>query len=287
MPNLRAVAKNVWDLLTVTCADELDAMPATNTQNVSRSHVLRAPTTFIEAGPPDYADLIIQGSIEDEADVRANCLYFFRHNLYGKDVEVEFFSDDAFTTSVHVANFTVDAMSPAGSTYDWGHVDSSDDLRFDPLRGIAPFEYFLPSTIVFKSVRITIEDPPQTPEICRIWMGVYREMSVNPDFGAMLGIGSNGGSQRTRGGSLIGNPGAKWRTLSMALSRLTEEERAFWLDVMHICGTDKDFVLSLFPADATSERKARDYAGNWKFTSLDAMSLEIGWRTKRITAQEC
>lgn len=297
MPNLRIVPYNLWDDMSMESTFPDTDHPIENTQTVKRSKVFRSA----EVDTTDDVYVIATAPAASGGgfiDVRANCLFFFRHNLYGCGLQVDLYDgttigaigeDPPGNLVWSSGGLTIDAIGSTASTYDWGHVASSNALRYDPLRNYAPYVVWFDDTESFKQITLTISPAVNnfTPEIGRIFLGNYKEMYVNPRFGASLGTKGNGDQGRTRGGSLLSNAGERWKTINYELGTILEEqyEREFWLDMMEMNGMDRDWVMAMFPEDTT--RLGRDYTGNYKFTSLDAIDLQVSYRTKRVVAEEC
>lgn len=290
--NLRIAPYNIWDDLTLTNTEEAEAFPITNTQTIRRSKIFRSneiddeETVYILGTAPSVDESFI--------NLRANCLFLFRHNLWGHEINVQLYDgttigaigEESPTVLVYETTATTVAYSSPG-TYDWGYPDTSDPLRLDPMRNSSPFVLWFPATYAFQQIAITITSAADdfTPEVGRFFLGNYHEVELNPDYGLLLGIETNGDAVRTRGGSLISSPGEHWKTLSAEFNRLSEAERALWLDIMRMNGTHRDFAMSVFPEDGT--RLERDYTMNAKFTSLEAIGMEVSWRTKKLSAKEC
>lgn len=287
MPNIRTAPYNVWDEMDVDNNYANAAYPLTNTQTVKRSRVWRS--TSLDTGDT----VLLLGTGAAGIDVRSNFLALFRHNLFGCTINVSLYDTpgeiggDAPSDLVWSSgDLTIDAIGPPG-TYDWGHVDTSNPLRLDPLRVDAPYVVWFDDTESFRQVAIEITAVADAfvPEVGRFFLGNYLELQANPRFGAALGVKGNGDQARTRGGSLLSNRGELWKTVNYDLGLVQEDERAFWLDMMAMNGLHRDFFMSVFPEEAT--RLGRDYTGNYKFTSLDALELQVSYRTKRVVAEEC
>jgi hypothetical protein len=90
---------------------------------------------------------------------------------------------------------------------------------------------------------------------------------------------------RSRGGSLRTNVGPAWRTMTMDLPRVPEASRAGWIDTMQQVRTGRDFVLSMFPEEAT--RRERDHTLNCKMSTLDPLERwHLVHLKKRIQIEE-
>lgn len=280
--NLRIVPRNFHDEATVTASEAASGFPAANTQNTARDQAWRSSTT---------GTVTIDGTFS-----RARTVSFFgmfRHRNHGGSIRVELFSDAAWTTLATGGDTGTVAINKivggAGDTaYQWGD-DPYGIGQYDPLIAESPYWYWF-SPVAVQSYRVTLSAHSTTFwsgaywQISRLWLGNHFEPAVNPDFGSALGWMDNTDRNRTRGGSLRTNLGARWRTAKMDLQSLNEDESPVWLDIMAWAETGKDVVASLFPLDGT--RRERDNIFMAKFSALDTIGRQVNRLTKTLQLEE-
>lgn len=267
MPQLRIVPENLHDLATLTATGtSVAGFDATNTQNTLRGRTLRV----------SGSSFVIKGTLP--ATCSASHFSMFRHTLTtGQTVALELFSSASWTGSVYDSGaLDADCFTDDSNDFDFG-------LGAAFVRRNIPFAHWFNAT-EFQSYTATFAGV-SSPEIGRVFLGLAKEFTHNPDYGAPLGFQDNTDSGRTLGGSLRNNAGEQWAKLSLDLSCVLESERQFLLDFTDRNGTHKDFVLSLFPEDETLMEAA--YTLNAKFTDLDPIGRQISRLTKRLTMQEC
>lgn len=275
MPNLRIAPRNFHDEATLTSADELTSLPATNTQQVRRGLVYRSSS----ATTPMVA---IKGTLASAR--RVNCFAALRHNLYAASLQLQLYSDAAWTTQVYDSTALAAADLIAGA-YDWGYTPAGTNSQFDPLVTEAPFRLFFAEQTV-QSYQLTVSGTlgAAYAEIGRIFLGRYLELAINPSYGLGLGWQTSSQQVATRGGSLPTNDGARWRTLTFDLNAIGEAQRPTLLDIMAQCGLTRDMLVSVYPEDGT--RRERDYTMNAKFTSLAPIARQPAFHTLKVAMRE-
>lgn len=275
MPNLRIVPENWVDEMTMTGSEGSAAMPLEFLQDVARGHVWRSETLSTGGGGVrEITGTLGSGVVRD-----ANCFFIFRHNLAGGTIRLRLF--DAGASMVYDSGTNTFTPAIAGA-HDFGGA-----LTTDPFQREAPYALYFPLW-EFKSFTLTLGGTLASGDVyaqaCRIFLGRYFEVGINPDYGVQLGVETTTDQVRTRGGSLRSSRGELWRTFTADLNRMSEADRSVWLDIMKLAGLERDIVISLFPGDGT--REERDYCMNGKFTSLDALGYQVSWRTKRLQVKE-
>jgi hypothetical protein len=275
MANLRIAPINFHDDSTVTSANENTALPATNTQTVTRGLVYRSTnaTTPFDA---------IKGTFAVAR--RVNCFALFRHNLYGANVQLRLYSDAAWTTQVYDSTALASATLIVGA-YDWGYTPGGTNTQFDPLISEVAFSHFFTEQTI-RSYKVTVSGTlgAAYAEIGRAFLGRYLEMTYNPAPGLGLGWDTNDSQVRTLGGSLPSSARARWRTLNADLSWVAEAQRPTLLDMMAQCGLNRDLLVSVHPGAAN--RQERDYMMNAKFTDTSAITRNNAFATKKLTLKE-
>jgi hypothetical protein len=234
---------------------------ASNTQNTQRSRVWRST-----AGTSQY----VRGTFADGLARTVSFFGFFLHRCHGGKVRLQLYSDTAWTTQVYdsTALDVINVVPSDGAN--WG-IDPYGGGAIDPFLLDAPYWLWLTATAC-KSYKITFSNNVTTYtgtaywQVCRFYVGKWIEVQINPDYGLPLGYESLNDRNRTRGGSLRTNVGQRWRQMTVDLANVRENERAAWLDIANYCGTGRDFVISLFPEEAS--RRERDHMLNGKFSAL-------------------
>ncbi|MGH7605400.1 MAG: hypothetical protein ACRENK_15570 [Gemmatimonadaceae bacterium] len=253
-------------------------MTAPNTQNCQRSKVWRST---------DGTDQYVRGTFADSLARSASFFGFFRHRCHGGTVQLQLYSDAAWTTQVYDSGaLAVINVVPTDGA-DWG-INPYGSGSIDPFLLDAPYWlYFTPTACL--SYQISFAANVSTYgaaywQVCRFFLGKYFEAAVNPDYGATLGFVDQTEVNRSRGGSRRTNVGVSWRVMQMDLNSIHEDERAAWLDIARQCGTGRDLVLSLFPEDGT--RLERDNIVNAEFSALNAIGRQVSRLTSHLQIEE-
>lgn len=271
MANFRIIPYNHHDDATLSSSIVPSAdFAVTNTQNHIRGQVFKSAGTTAQS---------ISGTLA--AARSATFFGIFHHELWGSDIEIELFSDAAWTTSVYSSGpLPAENVTPS-DPYDWGLGTN------DPLYRTFPYYLWFPEE-TFQSYRIYFSGTPTIGyfQASRIWLGKHFETFINPAWGASIGYGTDTQRSRSRGGSLRTNLGASWKTMSFDFEWIPEADRAAWMDVMQYCGTSRDIVAALFPDDGT--RLERDNIINAKFTSIDPIARSnYAYLSKKVQLEEC
>lgn len=281
MARLRLAIVNHWDedVLAVTSAS--GTMPVDNTQKTARGLKWRS------AGGSPIADQTFTWALS--VTRAANMLAIFGHNLAGGTARLKLFSDTGATANVYDSTaLTIPSAnsSTAGANYgmDGTSAAASDDL----FGNTQPFVLYFSAT-QFKAATLTlgtgaISTADGYIEAGRIWLAMYRESSVNPDYGMALSHQSNTTAARTRGGSLRTNNGETWRRLDLNIGSAPETDRPFWDDVQQYSQIAKDVFISCFPGDGG--RAERDYQMNGRFVSLDPLIYDLPYRKQHLVIEE-
>jgi hypothetical protein len=302
--NFRIIARNFHDEATLsTSLTPADGFPVTATQNCMRYRIWRSTGLTTQ---------FIQGSfVSDGLARRVNFLGLFRHALLGGYVTLRLYSDTACTSlarevgPIRVMGVSQFLGCAPSDGFDWG-IDRFSTLlgetagtyANDPFLDLSPFWLFFTETSCL-GYRIYITQSPgsgyptgvlsQQWAISRIVLGRYFELSHNPAYGLQIAGNDLQNRYRTRAGSLRSTQGSNfWRTMSIDLNRITDDEMAGWLDVMQWCGTGRDFAVSVYPDSADGRtRKERMHMMNGKFVSLDALGRPTPrLYTKRLQIEE-
>lgn len=277
MPNnMRIVPLNFHDTATLTATPTAeDNFPPENTQNTSRDSRFRSQ---------DLSDQVLKGTWNGDGRY-VNTFAFFLHNAHAGTVQLELFSDDAWTTSVYDSGPLDAGIFASLGDFSWGYDPLGGSLT-DPLGFEAPYIMYF-DTVQIQSYRITwsgFASGLGCLEVGRVWLGKYFESTINPAYGVQLGVGDNTTRSRTHGGTSRSSPGARWRTFAIDMNYMDEADRSIWLDIMEVLQTNGDFILSVFPG--AGGRQERDYTMNAKFTSLDPLVYQVSYRTKKIVGEE-
>jgi len=269
MANLRIVPYNDHDDATLTTsAAPATGYAVTETQNSTRGRTWR---TTSNAGQS------ISGTLAASRTVSS--FFMFLHTAHGGNVRLQLYSDAAWVTQVYDST----AVAAIPYTTDEAYVWSKGSA--DPFKTESPYWLYF-TAIACQSYIITFSATPTATywSASRLFLGKYFEAAVNPDYGLQLGYADITDRNRTQGGSLRTNVGAIWRTLSMDLNGINENERGTWMQIMRQAGTGRDVVASAFPGDGTS--RERDHTINGKLVSLDALGRQVSRLTKRVQLEE-
>ena len=267
---LRIVPYTHHDDPTVTTsgASVVSGFEATNTQNTLRGRTLRSAST---------SGFVLKGTLP--ATRSATSLALFRHTAHGGDVQLELFSDAAWSSSVYDSTaLSADCFTPDG-TFDFGFPSGFTLAR------PTPYVHWFEETD-FQSYEITFSSTPTAAywEVCRVILGKAFEFRVNPDYGATIGWEDNTDSGRTMGGSQRTNNGEKWKTGVLDCNTIEEDERQAVIDIIERMGLANDGLLSLFGEDGTTMEAA--YTFNFKFKNLGTLGRQIARLQKRFEIQE-
>jgi hypothetical protein len=269
MAQLRIVPYNHHDDATLTeVGTSLADFGPTNTQNTLRGRVLRTSSG---------AGYTLRGTLA--ATKSATCLALFRHTAWGGDIQVELFSDAAWTTSVYDSTALPAECFTPDANFDFGFPGG------DPFTKEGAYVHWFAEES-FRSYEITFSGTPTAGfwEVCRVYLGKAFEFAINPDYGAPLGYEDNTDSNRTLGGSQRTNHGEQWRTLQLELNSLRETEREPLLRMVRRLGKGRDFVISLFPEDGTTMEEA--YTINAKLSAINPIVRQISRLQNRLSMQE-
>lgn len=266
MNNLRIAPKNFWDLMTVTGSiAPASGFAYANTQNILRSQVWRSPDTTAQ---------YLRGSLAS-GSVDLNSFWLFRHHCHGGTVQFRAWSNNDWTGTLLVDTGAVAAYTPITSGDDYGYVANSSLDVHDPHGLDSHYVAWLGQVSGVKSVQIDFASKSTTYgyaywEVGRIYLGQYVEQSANPKVDTYgLGVWDQSARQRTRGGSLLGAPGAQGKLLKFDREMMTENEIEDWRRLMRDAGVTGDVALSVFPgAGGFMERNA---VVNGTLSALDAI----------------
>lgn len=287
LPNLRIVSLNAHDYATLTTSQSPQpGFPVTNTQNTDRDAVWRGSGIIQQ---------YIRGVFNDNDGFMMNFFGLFRHRCHGGTVRLKLYNQPDWTGLVYDSEEQETVNLTTLGNFSWG----TDGLGIvhDPFFDEAPFWHYVyqnsPNTnlsVGAKSYEITFRDTHvQTSadnwEVGRVWLGEYKEVRINPNYGTALTFADNTQRSRTRGGSLRSNEGAYWRGAVIDLAWILEEDRADWVDICRRAKTAKDVVVAILPEDP-DQRLDRDHIINGKFVSLDPMGRQVSYLTKRVVIEE-
>lgn len=280
--NARIAPRNFWDLMTLTgSVAPVTGFEYTNTQNARRS--------FWRS--PDATGQYVLGGLAS-GSIACNCVFMFRHHCHGGLIRVRGFSnnDGTGTTLFDVNTSPAAIYTPIATGYDHGYADATGLDTHDPLGLESPFYAYFTGVSGVKSVKWDFSSKSTTYgyaywEVGRFFVGNYMQAVGNPNFSLTLGRGDGSKSERTLGGSNISGIGARWPVLEADLNYITEAEMPAWLDMMDICQTSGDLIVSVFPG--LGGRKERDHTINGKFSALDVIgriqnSVSLGSKRFRI-----
>jgi hypothetical protein len=283
--NLRIVPRNFH--YEATLSTELPAAEGcsiVNTQNRKRSRVWRsADSTAADAG----VDQFIAGTFEDGLSREPNFFGFFRHRCHGGKVRLELFSDDAYTTQVYDSG-AVDVIRAIGTEgFNWG-IDPYGVGPYDPFITASPF-YIWFDPVPCLSYKVTFSDfstafGAAAWEVATFVLGRYYVPARQPGFGAGFGWIDLSEVDRSRGGTLYSNIGAKAKTLRLDMQHINENELAAWVDIVEHCGLGRDLVISQYSDEGT--RRERDHVMLGAFSALDPIGRNVGTLSKTLQFQE-
>ena len=104
-------------------------------------------------------------------------------------------------------------------------------------------------------------------EIGRIMIGKYIQPTYNIGYGHSLTWQESTKQYRTEAGSLRSDVSIPYRKFEFNLGTITESDRVLLQHELRNVGLRKDFFVSLFPEDASNDKKL-DYSGIVKMTKL-------------------
>lgn len=284
MANLRIVPRNFHDEATVTASEAASGFPATNTQNDGRDTAWRSSTT---------GTVTIDGTFSRNRVI--NVFGMFHHVNHGGSIRFQGFTDAAWTTGATGGDTgTVSINKVVGgssdTSYAWGD-DPYSIGQYDPLFTESPYWYWFASNVTIRSYRITLSSHSSAYgyssywQISRLFLGKYWSPRINPSYdGSGLTWNDNTDSERSRGGSLRANMGARWREMKMQFNGIDEDEAPVWMDIMAYAQRSRAVMVSLFPEEGT--RAERDNTALVKFTSLDVLGRQVNRLTKNMAVSE-
>lgn len=279
--NLRIVPRNFHDEATVTTSSAATGFDVTNTQNTARDTVWRSAVSTTTT---------VSGTFSRNRVV--NFFGMFRHRNHGGSIRVQLYSDAAWTTQVDDTGTVAINKIVGGSgdtAYAWGD-DPYGAGQYDPLLTDSPYWFWFATSRTIRSYKATFSSISSTYwpgtywQASRFWVGLGFEVAINPVYGAALGWQDETDRNRTRGGSLRTNLGAKWKTIKWDFDAIAENEVPVWLDILANAQTGKDIVVSLFPNDGT--RKERDHIIAAKLSALDPIGRQVNRLTHSMQAEE-
>lgn len=241
MSNLRLIPINHADAATLSASSA--ALPVTQLQTTGRTAVWRAASTSATltatfAGPKTVDSVALMTSNLSSAATWRARMFAGAATLYDSG--------------------TVLACPPRPfGELDWG---------FEPL-GVNAFAFglaaqsvlWLPARYAPTSVQIDIDDPYNPAgyvEASRLVIGERWEPEKNHSWGALLSFEERGKQSRAEDGSLRSEPGVKLRSLKLSLDWMKEPDRARFGEITRRLGTKTDFLISVYPADASADKEA-------------------------------
>ena len=242
-----------------------------NTQNTVRTSTLRSANAS--------TNLVLSGLLPQTRT--ASFLMLPRHTLAGADVQLDLYSDAAWTTNVYSSGANAVTCYSAST----GYVDSRGSR--DPFAARAPYWLYFAETS-YRSYKITFSGTPSAVsyyEVARIYLGRYLELSINPQYASdILNWIDQSTRGRTQGGTLRGDLGALIRTWKFTLNDLTEDETMFLSDGFQNNGTVGEWAISMFPGDGT--RIEALYTGAGTLSGLNAIGRQVSRLTSTLQFEE-
>lgn len=109
---------------------------------------------------------------------------------------------------------------------------------------------WVPSMLSVRRLLIEISDPTNPAgyiEASRLVVGRFWQPQYNFDFGHGITYHDGGKAQRSEGGEIRNEQGAKWRSMNLSLSYLDPVDRANFIRIARTHGTTKPLFVSAFP----------------------------------------
>ena len=283
--NLRIVPRNFhYEATLSTELPAADGCSIVNTQNRKRSRVWRSnASTSADASDDQY----VAGTFADALSREVNFFGFFRHRCHGGQVRLQLYSDAGWTSQVYDSG-AVDIITAIGTDGADSGIDPYGVGPNDPFITNSPFYlWFDPTACLSYKITFSDHDPifgVSYWEVATFWLGRYFAPERQPGFGAGLGWIDPTEKDRSRGGTLYSNVGAKAKTLRLDLQHIDEEERAAWLDIVEQCGLGRDVVISMFSDEGT--RRERDHVLHGCFSALDPIGRNVRTLSKTLQFEE-
>lgn len=283
--NLRIIPRNFhYEATLSTELPSADGCSIVNTQNRKRSRVWRADDSSAAGGGDDQ---YIAGVFDDAIEREPNFFGFFRHRCHGGKVRLQLYSDAGLSVEVYDSG-AVDVITAINTSgFNWG-IDPYGVGPYDPFITASPFYlWFTPTACL--SYRVSFSDfstafGAEAWEVSTFWLGRYFSPVRQPGFGASFGWIDLTESDRSRGGTLYSNVGAKAKTLRLDMQHINEDERAAWVDIVEQCGLGRDVVISQYSEEGT--RRERDHVLHGTFSALDPIGRNVRTLSKTLQFQE-
>lgn len=238
MANITFCFKNLIDGATLSASPALvTTLPETNLQYQERGKTARSTSTASQDIKASWSS----AQTIDMAWVRY-------HNLTASaQIAYPTYSDAAWTTSVD-ANAAANCFGYTG--FDAGDVLTDADFRL--LKNSARY---LTSRSTIQSMKFTVTDasnPDGYFDISRIGCGKSTVLSYNPPYGGVPLLFEDFSTQgRMDDGSLVSDKRFKARRIELSHEWMPAADWAAMLRGLREVGKDKDFFVSIYPADGT------------------------------------
>lgn len=245
MPNLRALFDNAADRATLTASTEAPNLPAANLKTNLKGQVWRSTASS--------ATLTLTWPIAESL----RCVALPFSNLTSTaTIRVQGYALPTDTiTNLDTGTKLAAPYQPLG-LWDWGNIPLG--VNAYAYGGHAYGVIYFPIVNVRKIV-ITITDTNTVQgyiEAGRLVAGNYWEAQRNADWGAAWQMDDRSRHERTHGGDLMTEIGARNRKLSFTLGSMSEGDRAQFVAYMAGFGMAAPIFLSIFPeaSDPTLEQ---------------------------------
>lgn len=248
--------------ITVSVGTMVSGMPITNVQNPSRDYVARSSGN---AG--------LQVSGHWNGDIRTvDSLYIFGHTGHGAVTQLRLFPDMANAqASSYDSNPLQMFPLVALGDYSWGNAPlglATDDL----LGQEAPYYLNFTATPCASFIINFTACQYSYWQFARMVLGKKKETPYAPEEGMTFDWAPETVHQRTRGGTLRTQEGARAREFAANMIFATEATRYAWMETLALI-SNRDVVLDLFPAE--TGRRRRDHIINAKLQPGDRFSYKV------------
>lgn len=260
--SLRIFAKNAVDSATLTSADFLTALPASNLSLEGRVRVARtANATGLKT---------INGDFSGSTVCSACVLY--AHNLTAScTMRLRLYDGAAQTGTVVYDSGTYSPIPATGwGDFSWGTEPWGGALFANWER---PFIALYMTGVQALSFKLELTDtgnPSGYIQAKRLFLGSYFEPTVNVSYGMELTWMDNSEQRRTQGGSIRTQAQNRYRMLTGRLGRLDESERAAFMDALRTAALRSEVFVTVFPGEGGA--RERDYSLLGKFTRMPGVS---------------
>ena len=256
--SIRIVTSNVSDVSTLSSADFVATLPASNLQVEGRARVAR---TVNATGTKT-----INGTLA-AASIVGSCV-LYNHNLTSQATwRLRMWDAAGQAGNLVYDSGTAAAMPAIGwGEFGWGLLPWGGSVFTG--WGAAYSVFWFPPVGAL-SFRLEFTDPLNPAgylQAKRLLIGPYFEPAVNVSYGLQLYWDDNSEQRRTQGGSLRTDARVRYRCLKADLGHLSTAERAVAVETLRQIALRTETFVSVFPGSGGAQE--RDYSLLGKFTSM-------------------